>query len=155
MTFPRDFLWGAATSAYQIEGAAREDGRGPSVWDTFATEPGRTHLGQTGEVAADHYHRAEQDVGLMVELGLNAYRFSIAWPRILPAGSGAVEHRGLDFYDRLVDGLITRGITPWLCLYHWDLPQPLEQDLGLPPGSLRDIQPRYSSSLTSSAVIHP
>jgi beta-glucosidase len=122
MTFPRDFLWGAATSAYQIEGAAREDGRGPSVWDTFATEPGRTHLGQTGEVAADHYHRAEQDVGLMAELGLNAYRFSIAWPRILPSGSGQVSAPGLDFYERLVDRLLEKGITPVATLYHWDLP---------------------------------
>jgi len=122
MSFPRDFLWGAATSAYQIEGATREDGRGPSVWDVFATEPGRTHLGQTGDVAADHYHRAEQDVSLMAQLGLNAYRFSIAWPRILPAGIGQVSEAGLDFYDRLVDRLLENSITPVATLYHWDLP---------------------------------
>ena len=105
MTFPRDFLWGAGTSAYQIEGATREDGRGLSVWDVFATQPGRTYLGQTGDVAVDHYHRVEQDVSLMAQLGLNAYRFSIAWPRILPAGVGQVSEAGLDFYDRLVDRL--------------------------------------------------
>src|SRR5262249_33770925 len=125
--FPRDFLWGAATSAYQIEGATREDGRGPSIWDTFAAEPGRTYLGQTGEIAADHYHRAEQDVALMAELGLNAYRFSISWPRILPQGSGQVNQPGLDFYSRLVDQLLARGITPVATLYHWDLPLALYQ----------------------------
>ncbi|HEX8982797.1 MAG TPA: GH1 family beta-glucosidase [Ktedonobacterales bacterium] len=122
MTFPRDFLWGAATSAYQIEGAVHEDGRGPSTWDAFSAEPGRTYLGQTGEVAADHYHRAEQDVSLMAELGLNAYRFSIAWPRIVPDGSGKANTSGLDFYSRLVDRLLAVGITPVATLYHWDLP---------------------------------
>jgi beta-glucosidase len=125
MTFPRDFLWGAATSAYQIEGATREDGRGPSVWDVFARQPGRTHLGQTGDVAADHYHRVEQDVGLMAQLGLNAYRFSIAWPRIMPSGVGQVNAAGLDFYSRLVDRLLENGIQPIATLYHWDLPLPL------------------------------
>jgi beta-glucosidase len=122
MTFPRDFLWGASTSAYQIEGATREDGRGLSVWDVFATQPGRIHLGQTGDVAADHYHRVEQDVSLMAQLGLNAYRFSIAWPRVLPAGTGQVSDAGLDFYDRLVDHLLKNSITPVATLYHWDLP---------------------------------
>jgi beta-glucosidase len=122
MSFPRDFLWGAATSAYQIEGATREDGRGPSVWDEFSTQPGRTYLGQTGDVAADHYHRAEQDVGLMAQLGLNAYRFSIAWPRVLPTGAKQVSAVGLDFYDHLVDRLLESGVTPVATLYHWDLP---------------------------------
>ncbi len=122
MTFPSEFLWGAATSAYQIEGATREDGRGSSIWDVFAAEPGRTYQGQTGEVAIDHYHRMEQDVGLMAELGLNAYRFSIAWPRILPEGTGQANPRGLDFYSRLVDRLLEQGITPVATLYHWDLP---------------------------------
>ncbi len=125
MTFPSDFLWGAATSAYQIEGATKEDGRGTSTWDVFAAEPGRTYLGQTGEVAIDHYHRADHDVELMAELGLNAYRFSIAWPRILPQGRGAVNQAGLDFYSRLVDALLAKGITPVATLYHWDLPMPL------------------------------
>jgi beta-glucosidase len=122
MTFPDGFLWGAGTSAYQIEGATREDGRGPSVWDQFAATPGRTHAGETGEVAIDHYHRMEQDVALMADLGLNAYRFSIAWPRVLPAGTGAPNGAGLAFYDRLVDTLLAHGITPVATLYHWDLP---------------------------------
>jgi beta-glucosidase len=127
MTFPSDFLWGAATSAYQIEGATREDGRAPSIWDVFAAEPGRTYLSQTGESAVDHYHRAAQDVALMAELGLNAYRFSIAWPRILPTGRGQVNPAGLDFYSRLVDLLLAKGITPVATLHHWDLPLALYQ----------------------------
>ena len=127
MTFPSDFLWGAATSAYQIEGATHEDGRGSSIWDVFAAEPGHTHLGQTGDVAADHYHRVEHDVALMAELGLNAYRFSIAWPRILPQGRGQPNQPGLDFYSRLVDNLLAKGITPIATLYHWDLPLALYQ----------------------------
>jgi beta-glucosidase len=122
MNFPDNFLWGAATSAYQIEGATREDGRGPSVWDVFAATPGRTEHGDTGEVAADHYHRMQQDVALLAELGLNAYRFSIAWPRILPSGTGTPNAAGLDFYSRLVDCLLERGIAPVATLYHWDLP---------------------------------
>ncbi|HEY6410676.1 MAG TPA: family 1 glycosylhydrolase, partial [Ktedonobacteraceae bacterium] len=120
--FPPDFLWGAATSAYQIEGAVHEDGRAPSMWDRFAAMPGSTYQGQTGEIAADHYHRVEEDVALMAELNLSAYRFSLSWPRILPQGTGAVNERGLDFYDRLVDTLLARGIRPLATLYHWDLP---------------------------------
>ncbi len=128
-TFPPDFLWGAATSAYQIEGAVHEDGRGPSMWDRFAAIPGTTYQGQTGEIAADHYHRMEEDVALMADLNLTAYRFSLSWPRILPRGTGAINERGLDFYDRLVDALLTRGIRPIATLYHWDLPIDL-QDRG-------------------------
>jgi beta-glucosidase len=127
--FPPGFLWGAATSAYQIEGAVHEDGRGQSVWDRFVVIPGATYQGQTGEIAADHYHRMREDVALMAELNLNAYRFSLSWPRILPQGSGAVNQRGLDFYDRLVDTLLARGIRPLATLYHWDLPVAL-QDRG-------------------------
>ncbi len=127
--FPPDFLWGAATSAYQIEGAVQEDGRSPSMWDRFVAMPGATYQGQTGEIAADHYHRMEEDVALMAELNLNAYRFSLSWPRILPQGTGAVNERGLDFYDRLVDALLARGIRPLATLYHWDLPGAL-QDRG-------------------------
>ncbi len=123
--FPANFLWGAATAAYQIEGAAQEDGRGPSIWDQFAATPGKTLGGDTGAVAADHYHRMERDVALMAKLRLGAYRFSIAWPRILPEGAGAVNARGLDFYDRLVDKLLARGIEPVATLYHWDLPAAL------------------------------
>ncbi len=124
-TFPARFMWGTATSAYQVEGATTEDGRGLSIWDTFAATPGTTHNGANGAIAADHYHRMEQDVALMAELGLNAYRFSVAWPRILPEGVGNVNERGLDFYDRLVDALLARNITPLLTLFHWDLPVPL------------------------------
>ena len=127
--FPDDFLWGAATASYQIEGAANEDGRGRSIWDTFSHTPGRVDGGDTGDVAVDHYHRVEQDVALMVDLGLKAYRFSVAWPRIIPDGDGTVEPRGLAFYSRLVNLLRSEGIEPLVTLYHWDLPQAL-QDRG-------------------------
>ncbi|MFZ5774471.1 MAG: GH1 family beta-glucosidase [Thermodesulfobacteriota bacterium] len=126
---PPDFLWGASTAAYQIEGAAAEDGRGASIWDIHCRMPGRVANGDTGDVACDHYHRYEEDIGLMREIGIKAYRFSISWPRVLPRGRGAVNEKGLDFYDRLIDGLLAAGIEPWLCLYHWDLPQSLD-DLG-------------------------
>ena len=128
-TFPENFLWGASTSSYQIEGAASEDGRGASIWDTFCKLKGRVNNGDTGDVACDHYHRMADDVRLMKDLGLAAYRFSIAWPRLLPKGKGAVNQAGLDFYDRLIDALLEQGIEPWPCLFHWDLPQSLD-DLG-------------------------
>ena len=128
--FPSHFRWGAATASYQIEGAVHEDGRGSSIWDDYAAEPGRTYQGQSGEVAADHYHRSAQDIDLMAQLGLGAYRFSIAWPRIMPEGRGAVNQIGLDFYDHLVDTLLAKGIEPFATLYHWDLPSPLEQEGG-------------------------
>ncbi|HYN94309.1 MAG TPA: GH1 family beta-glucosidase [Pilimelia sp.] len=127
--FPAGFGWGAATSAYQIEGAAREDGRGPSVWDTFSRESGRVRNGDTGDVAADHYHRYVQDLDIMKSLGLTSYRFSISWPRVQPTGRGNANVKGLDFYKRLVDGLHQRGIKPMATLFHWDLPQAL-QDKG-------------------------
>ncbi|MGH3243281.1 MAG: GH1 family beta-glucosidase [Spirillospora sp.] len=126
MGLPEGFRWGVATAAYQIEGAAGEDGRGPSTWDTFAHTPGRVRDGHTGDVACDHYHRWPEDVALMAGLGVASYRFSIAWPRVQPPGSGPVNPKGLDFYDRLVDGLLAAGIAPAATLYHWDLPQPLE-----------------------------
>jgi beta-glucosidase len=126
LRFPDGFVWGAATAAYQIEGAARDDGRGPSIWDTFSRTPGKVFAGHTGDVACDHYHRYADDVGLMADVGLRSYRFSISWPRIKPDGTGPVNPRGLDFYDRLVDTLHERGIDPVVTLYHWDLPQPLE-----------------------------
>jgi beta-glucosidase len=128
--FPAGFMWGAATAAYQVEGAARKDGRGPSIWDHFAATPGNTYRGETGDVAADHYHQMEQDVALMAELGIGAYRFSISWPRVLPQGTGIVNPRGLDFYDRLVDTLLSNGITPVATLYHWDLPLALHEQGG-------------------------
>ncbi|MGH6657232.1 MAG: GH1 family beta-glucosidase [Actinocrinis sp.] len=124
--FPVGFHWGAASSAYQIEGAWNEDGRSPSIWDTFARTPGRVRNGDTGDVAIDHYHRYAEDVRIMADLGLTAYRFSTAWPRVQPGGSGPANARGLDFYERLVDELLSAGITPVLTLYHWDLPQALE-----------------------------
>ncbi|WP_249999471.1 GH1 family beta-glucosidase [Actinoplanes sp. M2I2] len=129
ISFPDGFIWGAATASYQIEGAAREDGRGPSIWDTFSRTPGRVHNGHTGDVACDHYHRYVDDVALMADLGLASYRFSVAWPRIQPDGTGPVNTKGLDFYDRLTDELLGKGIDPVVTLYHWDLPQTLE-DLG-------------------------
>ena len=128
--FPPRFVWGAATAAYQTEGAASEDGRGESIWDRFTTLPGRVANGDTGRVACDAYHRYPEDVRLMRELGLDAYRFSIAWPRILPDGRGAVNEAGLDYYDRLVDALLANGIEPYPTLYHWDLPQALEDRKG-------------------------
>src|SRR3954468_23785488 len=130
--FPAGFLWGTATASYQIEGAVGEDGRGPSIWDTFSHTPGRTVDGDTGDQAIDHYHRYRDDVAVMSELGLNAYRFSVAWPRIQPDGSGKPLDAGLDFYRRLVDELLTHGIEPWVTLYHWDLPQALEDAGGWP-----------------------
>jgi beta-glucosidase len=129
MHFPPGFHFGAATAAYQIEGAADEDGRGPSIWDTFSKVPGAVTHGDTGAIACDHYHRVDADLDLLAEIGLTAYRFSIAWPRIVPDGTGSVNQKGLDFYRRLVDGLHARGVEPVATLYHWDLPQPL-QDAG-------------------------
>lgn len=124
--FPDGFLWGAATSSYQIEGAVAEDGRSESVWDRFCRIPGRVMNGDTGAVACDHYHRWRDDIRIMEELGLSAYRFSVAWPRVLPGGSGTANQAGLDFYDRLVDGLLEAGIEPFVTLYHWDHPQCIE-----------------------------
>jgi beta-glucosidase len=124
--FPDDFRWGAATASYQVEGAAHEDGRGESVWDRFAATPGKVRNGDTGDVACDFYHRYPEDVTLMRELGLDAFRFSIAWPRVLPEGRGRVNPAGLDFYDRLVDELLAHDIEPFATLFHWDTPQALE-----------------------------
>ncbi|HRD85107.1 MAG TPA: GH1 family beta-glucosidase [Rubrivivax sp.] len=128
--FPSDFVWGVATSAFQIEGATREGGRGESIWDRFCRQPGAIADGSDGDVACDHYHRLEQDLDLIASLGVGAYRFSISWPRVQPDGSGAWNETGLDFYERLVDGLLARGIAPWPTLNHWDLPQALQDDGG-------------------------
>ncbi len=126
--FPRDFRWGCATSAYQIEGASNADGRGESIWDQFCAVPGNIRDGSSGAIACDHYHRWREDLDLAAGLGLGAYRFSIAWPRIFPAGgAGAAHAQGLDFYSRLVDGMLERGLEPWATLYHWDLPLLLQQ----------------------------
>lgn len=127
--FGDSFVWGAATAAYQIEGGATSDGREPSVWDTFAHTAGKTYENENGDVACDHYHRWPEDIALMREMGIKAYRFSLAWPRIIPQGRGTVNQKGLDHYDRLIDALLEANITPFATLYHWDLPQPL-QDAG-------------------------
>ena len=139
--FPSGFLWGTATASYQIEGGVDEGGRGESIWDRFAHTPGRILNDDTGDVAADHYHRYREDVALMGELGLNAYRFSIAWPRLQPGGSGPLSGDGLGFYERLVDELLGAGIRPWVTLYHWDLPQALEDAGGWP---IRDTALRFA-----------
>jgi beta-glucosidase len=132
LSFPEGFAWGVATASYQIEGAVTEDGRGPSIWDTFSHTPGQTARGDTGDVACDHYHRYPEDVALMHRLNVGTYRFSLAWPRLQPQGSGPLEPRGVAFYDRLVDELLAAGIRPWATLYHWDLPQALEDAGGWP-----------------------
>jgi len=141
LDLPADFRWGVATAAYQIEGAVAEDGRTPSIWDTYSRTPGAIDNGDNGDNACDHYHRMPQDVGLIRDLGLNTYRFSVAWPRIQPGGSGPVNQAGLDFYSRLVDELLANGIDPWVTLYHWDLPQELEDAGGWP---VRDTAYRFA-----------
>ncbi len=138
--FPDDFLWGAATAAYQIEGGVDEGGRGPSIWDTFSHTPGKVRNGDTGDVACDHYHRYAEDVALMARLGIRSYRFSLAWPRLQPTGRGPLNPEGLDFYSRLVDTLLEQDIEPWVTLYHWDLPQAVQDDGGWPA---RDTASRF------------
>ena len=140
-SFPSTFVWGTATASYQIEGAWNADGKGASIWDTFAHTEGKILHGATGDVACDHYHRWEADLDLMADLGVNAYRFSAAWPRVLPTGCAPAEPRGLEFYDRLVDGLLERGIAPYLTLFHWDLPQALEDRGGW---MVRDTAERFA-----------
>jgi len=147
MTFPTGFLWGAATASYQVEGGVTEGGRGPSIWDTFTATGGKVLGGATGAVACDHYHRYPEDVGLLADLGLNAYRFSVAWPRVMPDGR-TTSAAGLAFYDRLVDELLSRDVVPVLTLYHWDLPQALEDAGGWPA---RDTAARFADY---AAVVH-
>jgi beta-glucosidase len=147
--FPLDFLWGAATASYQIEGGVDEDGRGESIWDRFSRTPGRTANGDTGDVACDHVHRWREDVALMADLGLGAYRFSVAWPRIQPNGSGPINAVGLDFYDRLVDELLANGIRPFVTLYHWDLPQPLEDAGGWPSPEIVERFAAYTDAVAA------
>ena len=146
LRFPTGFLWGSATSSYQIEGASTVDGRGPSIWDTFAATPGKVLGGDTGDIACDHYHRYPEDIALMRELGLPAYRFSIAWPRVQPTGSSAINRAGLAFYDRLVDALLEAGIQPLPTLYHWDLPQALQDNGGW---TVRDTAERFADYATA------
>lgn len=146
--FPQNFLWGSATASYQIEGAWQEDGKGESIWDRFAHTPGKVLHGATGDVACDHYHRWPEDIALMKELGLRAYRFSIGWPRILPEGTGAVNQKGIDFYSRLVDALLEAGIVPFATLYHWDLPQALQDRGGWPQRSTAEAFVEYTDVIT-------
>ena len=136
MSFPNEFVWGAATAAYQIEGATEADGRGESIWDRFSHTPGRVANGDTGDRACEHYYRWREDLDVMSSLGLQAYRFSISWPRIQPDGRGPANRKGIDFYRRLTEGLLERGIAPLATLYHWDLPQapPGRRRLGLARG---------------------
>ena len=146
--FPRDFVWGAATASYQIEGAWDENGKGESIWDRFSHTPGKVQDGDTGDIACDHYHHWRDDVALMKDLGLKAYRFSIAWPRILPAGRGDVNQAGIDFYSQLVDALLEAGIEPWVTLYHWDLPQALQDEGGWPERKIVNAFVEYANVVT-------
>ena len=148
-TFPADFRWGVATSSYQIEGATRADERGPSIWDTFTLTPRKVKGGDTGEVACDHYRLWRQDLDLMAEFGIGAYRFSVAWPRVFPEGVGWLNEKGLDFYDRLVDGLLERGIEPHVTLYHWDLPQRLQDVGGWLSRDVVDAFTAYADAVTA------
>lgn len=148
--FPPNFLWGSATSSYQIEGAWNEDGKGESIWDRFTHTPGKIQDGSTGDVACDHYHRWPEDVAMMADLGLQAYRFSMAWPRILPNGRGQINQAGLDFYSRLVDGLLEANIVPFVTLYHWDLPQALQDEGGWPMRSTGEAFVEYADVVSGA-----
>ena len=150
LPFPDGFTWGAATAAYQIEGAADADGKGQSVWDTFSHTPGKVRGGDTGDVACDAYHRYAEDVGLMAALGLGAYRFSVSWPRIQPDGRGAVNQRGLDYYRALLDELAGRGIAATATLYHWDLPQALQDEGGWAVRSTAERFAEYAASVAEA-----
>ncbi|HEY3311367.1 MAG TPA: GH1 family beta-glucosidase [Anaerolineales bacterium] len=146
--FPDNFIWGAATASYQIEGAWNVDGKGESNWDRFTHTPGKIHAGDTGDVACNHYHLWKEDVALLKSLGMPAYRFSIGWPRIFPTGRGAVNEPGLDFYNRLVDELLEAGITPFVTLNHWDIPQALEDEGGWPVRSTAEAFVEYADAVT-------
>lgn len=143
-TFPKDFVWGTATASYQVEGAWDEDGKGESIWDRFSHTPGNVERFENGDIACDQYHRYLDDIQLMKTIGVAAYRFSMSWPRIVPQGKGASNSKGLDYYDRLVDGLLKAGIQPFVTLYHWDLPQPLQDEGGWPERALTDYFAEYA-----------
>jgi beta-glucosidase len=147
MTFPEDFTWGVATAAFQVEGASKEDGRGPSIWDTFCNTPGKVANGDTGEVACDHYHRYLEDIKIMQEIGVKSYRLSIAWPRLFPQGDHVREDRGFAFYDKLINALLEAGIEPLVTLYHWDLPQPLEDKGGWADRQILDAFEFYATEV--------
>ncbi len=147
LIFPEDFIWGSATAAYQIEGASKEDGRGESIWDRFSHTHGKVENGDTGDVACDHYHRYKEDIELMKEIGLDAYRFSFSWPRILPEGHGKVNQKGLDFYKKLIDGLLEAGISPTATINHWDLPQALQDKGGWAERDIINYYTEYAQIL--------
>lgn len=149
-SLPADFVWGVSTSAYQIEGAYDVDGRSPSIWDTFCKRSGAIDDGSNGDVACDHYHRWPEDLDLAAEIGVNAYRLSVAWPRVLPGGTGAVNKKGLAFYDALIDGALARGLTPFVTLYHWDLPQVLQDNGGWPHRDTAYAFAEYASIVASA-----
>ena len=149
-TFPENFVWGAATSSYQIEGAWNADGKGENIWDRFSHTPGKVDNGDTGDVACDHYHHWHEDIELMKEIGLKAYRFSISWARILPKGRGKINQAGIDFYSNLVDSLLEAGIEPWVTLYHWDLPQALQDEGGWTARSTVDAFLEYTDVFTKA-----
>ena len=151
LVFPPGFTFGSATASYQVEGAFDEDGRGSSIWDTFSKTPGKVWNGDTGDVACDHYHRFREDVALMRDLGVKNYRLSLAWPRIFPQGDGPVNQRGLDFYRRLFDTMLEAGVTPWVTMFHWDLPQALEDRGGWVSRGTVDAFARYADSRSRSS----
>ena len=148
--FPQDFVWGVATAAPQIEGAAFSDGKGESVWDRFSRQPGKVHDNDRLDMACDHYHRFEEDIALMRSLGIRHYRLSLAWPRIFPAGDGSVNQAGLDFYHRLFAALQRAGITPWVTLFHWDLPQALEDRGGWTSAVTVEAFARYADTVVQA-----
>jgi beta-glucosidase len=148
LDFPKDFIWGAATASYQIEGAWNADGKGESIWDRFSHTPGKVEHGDTGDTACDHYHRWRDDVALLKELEIRAYRFSVAWPRVLPAGRGRINQPGMDFYSQLVDRLLEEGIEPTVTLYHWDLPQSLQDEGGWPARMVVDAFVEYTQAVS-------
>jgi beta-glucosidase len=153
ISFPKDFLWGTASASCQIEGGWNEDGKGESIWDRFSHTPGKIKNGDTGDVACDFYHRYADDIALMADLGLNAARISLSWPRIMPTGKGPVNQKGLDFYRRVVDEMLKRNIQPWVTVYHWDLPQTLEDAGGWPNRDLAEYFRDYAAVvLTRSAI---
>lgn len=162
MSFRNDFVWGAASSAYQVEGAAQEDGKGLNIWDVFTREPGRISEGQNGEVACDAYHRIKEDTDVLKAMGIKAYRFSVSWSRILPEGTGKINEKGLEYYDRLIDSLLENNIQPYLTLFHWDLPYALHKQGGwLNPKSpewfyeyARIIGERYSDRVENFLTIN-
>src|SRR4051812_10487072 len=148
--FPEGFLWGTATAAYQVEGAWNEDGKGESIWDRFTHTPGHIERNENADVSCDQYHRYPEDFKLMQQMGIKNYRFSLSWPRIYPQGKGTINQKGLDHYSRVVDSLLENGVTPWITLYHWDLPQALQDEGGWPQRAVTDYFAEYATTVTKA-----